>query len=218
MVLGQMQTGTEAGPLSFSGRTAANAGAITEDHDDQVVARVLGGDREAFALLVERHHTAVHATAYRLLRNSTDAADAAQETFVRAYLHLTSYQPGGRFKVWLLRITNNYCIDQLRRRQAVPLDEQGLAHLSSTPDDQPEPSLLRQEWWEEMQAQLATLNPIYREVLMLHAWHELTYLEISRLLNQPLSTVRMRLFRARKALRDDTPARRPGRPRRPVVA
>src|SRR5947208_2453581 len=73
------------------------------------------GDAAAFALLVQHYQTAVFNLAYRMLGNEADAEDAAQETFLRAYTHMASYEPGRKFASWLLGIAANYCIDRLRR-------------------------------------------------------------------------------------------------------
>ena len=168
--------------------------------DDQLVARVVGGDQGAFAQLVERYKRPVHTLAYRLIGNAADAEDAAQETFVRAYTRLTTYQPGGRFGSWLLAITSHWCIDHLRRRRAVSLDATQATLTLPATGDLPETVALRAERREEVQGWLADLPESYRLVLVLRYWHELSYAEISATIGEPVSTVRMRLFRARQAL------------------
>ncbi len=168
--------------------------------DDQLVARAVGGDQGAFAQLVERYKRPVHTLAYRLIGNSADAEDAAQETFVRAYTRLATYQPGGRFGSWLLAITSHWCIDHLRRRRAVSLDATQATLTLPATGDLPETVALRAERREEVQGWLADLPESYRLVLVLRYWHELSYAEISATIGEPVSTVRMRLFRARQAL------------------
>lgn len=168
--------------------------------DDQLVARALGGQTEAFTELVNRYKRPVYNLAYRMLGNAADAEDAAQETFIRAYTRLMTYQPGGRFNSWLLAITSHWCIDHLRRRRAISLEglQEGFAFFAGS--DYPEELALRAESRIEMQHWLTLLPPSYRAVLVLRYWHELSYNEISQILEQPVSTVRMRLFRARQAL------------------
>ena len=177
--------------------------------DDQLVARTRAGDRAAFALLVERHQGMVYALAHRMLGSAADAEDAAQETFVRAYTRLGTYQPGGKFGAWLAAICAHWCIDHLRRTRAVPLDTvaTGPGALSVGERQQPEALALRAERRMEVRDWLARLPAPYRRVLVLRYWHELSYAEIGRALGEPVSTVRMRLFRARKALSDADPNR-----------
>lgn len=168
--------------------------------DDQLAALVMMGDHEAFTTLIERYKRPVYTLAYRLLGNAADAEDAAQETFVRAYTRLSTYQPGGRFGSWLLAITSHWCIDYLRRRRAVSLEAvQATLTLPAT-GDLPETVALRSERQQEVQSWLAGLPESYRLVLVLRYWHELSYAEISATIGEPVSTVRMRLFRARQAL------------------
>jgi RNA polymerase sigma-70 factor (ECF subfamily) len=175
-----------------------------EEADDQLVCRILDGDNAAFVMLVERYKRPVYALAYRLLGNATDAEDAAQETFVRAYTRLTSYQLGSRFGSWILSITSHWCIDFLRRRRAISLDAPGLGPtetiLPGNADDQPETVALLSERQREVRAWLDSLPAPYRSVLVLRYWHDLSYAEISETTGLPVSTIRMRLFRARQLL------------------
>lgn len=182
-------------------QTAIPAGALHAGvTDDQLVAQALVGEAEAFTALVERYKRPVYNLAYRMLNNAADAEDAAQETFIRAYTRLVTYQPGGKFNSWLLAITSHWCIDHLRRRRAVSLEalQEGFSFFAA--NEYPEELALEMESRLEMQHWLAALPPSYRAVLVLRYWHELSYNEISQALGQPVSTVRMRLFRARQSL------------------
>jgi RNA polymerase sigma-70 factor (ECF subfamily) len=166
--------------------------------DDRLVARAMDGDKSAFTALVERHRRSVYALAKRMLRHPTDAEDAAQETFVRAYVRLSSFRPGSNFRAWLLAITAHWCIDQLRRHQSLPLD----ACLSlDARDESPETHAVRAERRREVRRQLAALPAHYRRVIELRYWQDLTYAEVSDALAEPTSTVRMRLFRAHRLMR-----------------
>jgi len=170
--------------------------------DDMLVVRNIGGDAAAFTALVERYKRPVYALAYRLLGNGTDAEDAAQETFVRAYTRLTSYQPGSRFGSWLLAITSHWCIDSLRRKRALSLEAASEGHgdlgTQASTEEQPEAVALHREREHEMRAWIEQLPLPYRAVIELRYWQDLSYNEISEMTGLPVSTVRMRLFRARQ--------------------
>jgi RNA polymerase sigma-70 factor (ECF subfamily) len=176
------------------------APALADDSDDVFVLRAIAGDGTAFVTLVERYKRAVYSLAYRLLGNAADAEDAAQETFVRAYTRLNTYQPGSRFGSWLLSITSHWCIDFLRRRRAVSLDEMEVRPVADLISDHPESLALQSERRDEVQRWLNTLPDPYRSVLVLRYWQELSYSEISDATGLPVSTIRMRLFRARQLL------------------
>lgn len=189
--------------------TVADLAAMTtaagdEADDDLLVARALGGDRDAFAALVRRYQRPVYGLACRMLGDATDAEDAAQETFVRAYTRLGSYRPNGRFGSWLLAIAAHWCVDALRARRrrgpAVALGAGPGGDRFISPVDGPEELALRRASRDEMQALLAQLPPQYQLVLTLRYYHDLSYVELAEALGEPVSTVRMRLFRARAAL------------------
>ena len=188
---------------SFNGPAAVfvpQSSSLVDDSDDAFVLRSLSGDANAFVTLVERYKRAVYSLAYRLLSNATDAEDAAQETFVRAYTRLNTYQPGSRFGSWLLSITSHWCIDFLRRRRAVSLDELDVRPVADAVSDHPETLAMQSERRDEVQRWLNSLPAPYRAVLVLRYWHDLSYTEISEKTGLPVSTIRMRLFRARQLL------------------
>lgn len=171
--------------------------------DDVLVVRAVAGDTDAFAVLVERYRRQVYALAFRRLGDATEADDAAQETFVRAYVHLASYRPGTRFASWLLAITVHWCVDQQRRqacraRHATPPGR----HDGSETDraDGPEALALAAEKRRAVGAWVGTLPADQRQVLHLYYSQELSYDEIAATLGQPISTIRMRLHRARQRL------------------
>ena len=90
---------------------------MTKQEEDKLIARVLAGDADAFEPLVTENQTKVYHLALRLLGNEADAADAAQDALIRAYTSLSSFRGDSRFSVWLYRLTNNICIDFLRRQK-----------------------------------------------------------------------------------------------------
>jgi RNA polymerase sigma-70 factor, ECF subfamily len=198
-----------AAPFERSGiGLVAQAPMLAEDSDDAFVLRALTGETAAFVTLVDRYKRAVYSLAYRLLGNGADAEDAAQETFVRAYTRLNTYQPGSRFGSWLLSITSHWCIDFLRRRRAVSLDEMEVRPVADVIGDHPETLALQAERRDEVQRWLNALRDPYRSVLVLRYWHELSYAEISETTGLPVSTIRMRLFRARQLLAKERGAER----------
>ena len=200
--------------------------------DDTLVARAQEGDSEAFAILVARYKRIVHHLAYQMLGNSTDAEDAAQETFVRAYTRLGTYAPEGKFGAWVTAICSHWCVDALRARgrrvKTVALGQVLESDRFTSRIAGPEERVLSDDTHDQIERWLDALPAQYRAVLALRYWHDLSYGEIATMVNQPISTVRMRLFRARTmfqqlALREDdewTQASRPTglSPRPRVVA
>jgi RNA polymerase sigma-70 factor (ECF subfamily) len=162
------------------------------------------GDKAAFGKLIEAYQGPVFNLAYRMLNNAREAEEAAQEAFIRAYTRLDSYNPAHKFSTWLLSITSNYCIDQLRKRRAILLsiDEPLPPHPALTSDQakRPESQLLMNEQQAMVQTLLEELAPDYRQAVVLRYWYELSYEEIAETMDTTVSAVKSRLFRARKQL------------------
>jgi RNA polymerase sigma-70 factor (ECF subfamily) len=171
--------------------------------DQQLVAQVLAGDDEAFAGLVGRYERDAYNLAYRMLGNAEEAEDAAQEAFLRAYKHLSRYDPKRSFKTWLLSITSNHCIDRLRKRRLtwLSLDEPLPPHPAlRSQETGPENSLVESERSAQVQALLGELAPDYRAAVVLRYWYDMSYVEIADLLDTTESAIKSRLYRARQIL------------------
>ncbi len=168
------------------------------------VNAALAGDQDAFAEIVYAYQDAVYNLCYRMLGERTEAEDAAQEAFLRAYLNLQRYDPARSFKTWLLSIASNYCIDRLRRRrlQWLSLDDEPTENSLALSSDDPEPedvALLR-EHSKAVQALLYELSAEFRAVVVLRYWYDYSYAEIADIMDTTESAVKSRLFRARQTL------------------
>jgi RNA polymerase sigma-70 factor (ECF subfamily) len=173
--------------------------------EPQIIAAAQRGDKAAFTQIVAEFQTPVYNLAYRMLGNRNDAEDAAQETFLRAYAQLKTYDPGQSFGTWLLSVAAHYCIDRLRRRKFQWLsfddprwDESAPSLISDLPS--PEASALTKEREQEVQRALQKLAPQYRMVLVLKYWNDMSLEEISSITGDNVGTVKVKLFRARQML------------------
>lgn len=167
--------------------------------EEAIVRRVLSGETEAFAELVDRYKVAVFNLCARMLHNPTEAEDAAQEVFLRAYNQLGTYQPGRRFSTWLLSIASHYCIDLLRRRRPV-VDIESIAFWKQSDQPEPEETAVLEETRDEVRDLLKSLPEKYRGVTILRYWQDLSYDEIAEATGLSVGTVKTRLFRARELL------------------
>ncbi|HHN93437.1 MAG TPA: sigma-70 family RNA polymerase sigma factor [Anaerolineae bacterium] len=171
------------------------------EHEAELVRRAIGGDREAFGQLVLAYQTPVYNLAYRMLGNAVEAEDAAQETFLRVYQHLHSYDPQRPFRSWLFSIASHYCIDRLRRRRITWLSfEDEIAAPLVSPTPHPETVMARQEEAERVQSLLMHLSPTDRAAIVLRYWYDCSYEEIAAALDLTIGAVKSRLHRARRAL------------------
>jgi RNA polymerase sigma-70 factor, ECF subfamily len=178
--------------------------------DGDVVRSVLGGDRDAFRILVDRESAAVVRACYRVLADLSEAEDVAQEAFVIAYRSLGSWRSDGPFGAWLTRIAVRLAIRQLGRRRAVawmrPIDgvttEEMVSSLPANPRTQPEQVALHTERAAAVRIAVAKLGEPYREVVALRFFGERSLDEIALLTGRPLSTVKTHLRRGLLRLRD----------------
>ena len=181
---------------------------MTKEEELTLIRRVLAGETEAFEPLVTENQTRAYHLAVRLLGNEADAADAVQDAFVKAYTSLGDFRGESRFSVWLYRLTNNVCLDMLRRRKrqnAVSLqteDDSGEDTDLDIPDDTFSPERLTEkaEDARAVREAIAALSEDLRRILTLREIGGLSYEELSAELGLEPGTVRSRLNRARKKL------------------
>lgn len=161
------------------------------------------GDQIAFGRLVAAYQTPVYNLTYRMLGDTAEAEDAAQEAFLRAYTHLRSYDPARPFRSWMLSIASHYCIDRLRRQRLnwLSLDDEATMPYEPVSDcPSPEAAVAQQEQRVQIQRLLAALSPTDRAAITLCYWYDCSYEEIAEMLNLTVSAVKSRLHRARQAL------------------
>jgi RNA polymerase sigma-70 factor (ECF subfamily) len=165
-----------------------------------LIERTRLGDQAAFGELVDRYQVAVFNLCFRMLGQSQDAEDAAQEVFLRVYRQLGSYQPTHRFSTWVLSIASHYCIDQLRKRRFVLQPLETIMLTARSRQSQPDDEALAAETRGEMQDLLQRLPEKYRLALILRYWYDLSYAEMARIARLPENTVKTRLHRARQMM------------------
>jgi RNA polymerase sigma-70 factor (ECF subfamily) len=175
--------------------------------DAQVVRQVLRGRRDLFGVLLERYQKPIFNFIYRFYGNYDLAQELTQETFLRCYQFLKSYDTKRKFSTWLYAVAKNLCIDELKKQKAgreVPLDDampavdrQGAE--SGEVKDQQFQCIRKEEDFRLLEA-LQELPSPARTVLLLHYFQGLSYQEIGEALSLPVSTVKIRIFRAKKAL------------------
>ena len=173
------------------------------DDERAWIEQALKGNQSAFGRLVQAYERPVYNLTYRLLHDAVEAEDAAQETFLRAYDKLATFQPERKFVNWLLSIASHYCIDCLRRRGRAPqlsldgpLPPQWLASDTQRPDQ----AVSRKQQQEQIRQLLDMLEPAYRAAVVLRYWYDLSYEEIAEAMGTTESAIKSRLHRARRML------------------
>jgi len=174
---------------------------ISQANEIELVTRAQAGDRNAFHELVRSHAQGVLHVIYRMCGDQQVAEDAAQETFIQAWLRLRSFRPGTSLRSWLYRIAVNTAIDMLRKEKRILPGAVEDLHLK---DPQPGPEALaaNSERAATVQEAVLSLPDASRAVLILREYEGLSYQEIAEALDIPVGTVMSRLNYARKLLRE----------------
>jgi RNA polymerase sigma-70 factor (ECF subfamily) len=173
----------------------------SEGMERELVIKAQAGDRNAFNELVCMHAQGVMNVIFRMCGDVHLAEDAAQEAFIRAWLHLGSFRVDSSLRNWLYRIALNTATDMLRKDKRIEPGDLEDFHL---PDPQPGPegTYLQDERTALVQAAIASLPEASRVVLVLKEYGELSYREIAEALYIPIGTVMSRLNYARRLLKE----------------
>jgi RNA polymerase sigma-70 factor (ECF subfamily) len=168
----------------------------------ELIRRSQAGDNEAFEALFHKYKNLVYKTAYLMLGSAGEAEDLLQEVFLEVYRSLHSYQPAkAAFTTWLYRVTVNDCLNHKRSRRwsLVPLDEVSSLSAGRSHDER---LAVDDEVWRS----ISRLSPKLRAVLILRYYWDLSYAELTQVLNVPLGTVKSRLNQALQIVQRDLEA------------
>src|SRR5436853_4020450 len=185
--------------------------AITEVDESQLVGKAREGDAAAFSELVSRYERKIFRLAKHITQNDEDAEDVLQETFLKAFSHLDSFQGQSKFYTWIVRIAVNEALMKLRKRKSdrsVPLDEpldtgeDTVIREIAVWDENPEQKYSREELGEILDEAVQGLRPAFRTVFVLRDIEELSTEETAEALGISVPAVKSRLLRARLQLRE----------------
>lgn len=172
--------------------------------DEDLARLAQQGDEDAFAELVHRYERQIFSMAYRLAGDYDEAADLAQEAFLRIYRMLDRYDPQKKFFSWMYRVAQNSCLNALNKRPSniIPVEraEEYMTPTDSPGAAEPEQNYLNQELRQNIDQAIAELPDNYRDVIYLRYIEDLSYQQIADACGLPISTVETRLFRGKKQL------------------
>lgn len=176
---------------------------ITALTDEELANRVQGGDKVAFAALMERYEKKLLRYGNRFLADREDVIDIVQEVFISVYQNIKSFDGSQKFSPWIYRIAHNAFVNGIKKKSHNPfvmLDFDAL--LSHTVSEDPLRGEREQEEMQKMiEVGLDQISAKYKEVLILYYLEEMPYKEIADILQVPSGTVGIRLKRAKDALR-----------------
>jgi RNA polymerase sigma-70 factor (ECF subfamily) len=174
-----------------------------EPSDNELVARVCGGDDEAFRVLVERHSRSIYRSAFRITGNAADADDVVQETFLRAYRAARGFDARATFTTWVHRIAINCSLDLIdsRKRRDHKINAGEDLDLVASTDASPDRVVLGAEMQRAIAKAMAELTGNERTAFVLRHFEGMPLEEIGQILGTRLNATKNTVFRAVKKLR-----------------
>lgn len=168
--------------------------------EQQIIKRVLAGDKQAYAHIINAYKNPLYATIVRMTGNAQIAQDLVQEAFIKIYEQLAKYDGKGPFKSWLYRVATNYCIDEFRKK-SYQMKTEELQEGTLQEPVHPEVIYIKNEQSRQLEHLLSKLPEKERAILLMRYSNELSYEEIAQLLQTTVSDVRNKLHRVKKKLR-----------------
>jgi RNA polymerase sigma-70 factor (ECF subfamily) len=188
--------------------------ALIQATDHDLIALASSGSEKAYRELLDRYQRPVFSLIYRMVRDREQAEDLAQETFVKVFNHIDSFNPKYKFSSWIFKIASNLTIDALRKKDLNTVSLDGSRH-ASTPDEidatritvesrdeNPEEFLEAKELGQEIESAIGRLRPEYRTAILLRHVEGRPYEEIAEIMGIPLGTVKTYIHRARGELKE----------------
>lgn len=187
---------------------------LVHSTDHELVTFARSGSEKAYRELLGRYERPVFSLVYRMVRDRELAEDLAQETFVKVFNHLESYNPKYKFSSWIFKIASNLSIDHLRKKELDTVSIDGSRHATSSDDiessrisvvsedENPEELLLAKELGDEIESAIGQLRAEYRTAIVLRHVEGRSYEEIAEIMELPLGTVKTYIHRARTELRE----------------
>jgi len=171
-----------------------------------LVERVLAGDHYAFERLIKKYHRLVSHIVFRMIPNQADREDLCQDVFFRMYKNLSKFRFDSKLSTWIGRIAYNGCLNYLEKKK-VPLNDDitnETQEYEQSASDDPGPDVLAENkiLGDLLKEEIEKLPVNYRTIVTLYHLDQMTYNEISKIMNLPEGTVKSYLFRARKLLKD----------------
>lgn len=173
---------------------------MTSDPDIPLVERILAGEQQAFARLVDRHKSYAYTIAYKILLNRPEAEEVAQDAFIKAYHHLKDFNRQAKFSTWLYRIVFNTAITYKRKHRQI---FEGLEHTVVEYEQRADGELEKGDKQRYLQLALAGLNESDRTAMTLFYMDEFSLEEIALIMDMQANTVKVRIHRARQRLADE---------------
>lgn len=174
-------------------------------NDNEIISKVLSGDQQAYAILVNRYQNYVFTLTLRIIKSREDAEEVAQDVFIKAYKYLADFKGASKFTTWLYTIVNNTCISFLRKKKLDihSLDNQKVFEAADNQDSGMRANMVEQKSKLAMvNESINLLNPDDAQIITLFYKAEQSLEETAKILGIETNAAKVRLFRARTRLKE----------------
>ncbi len=174
-------------------------------NDNEIISKVLNGDHQAYAGLVNRYQNYVFTLTLRIVKNREDAEEVAQDVFIKAYKYLADFRGASKFTTWLYTIVNNTCISFLRKKKLDihSLDNEKVFEMADNQDSGMRANMVEQKSKLAMvNDAIGLLNPDDAQIITLFYKAEQSLEETAQVLGIEVNAAKVRLFRARTRLKE----------------
>ncbi|MEG0585124.1 MAG: sigma-70 family RNA polymerase sigma factor [Christensenellaceae bacterium] len=170
-------------------------------HENEWIKTAQKGDNDAFCELISTYESKIYNIAYKFMRNTHDAQDAAQEAIIKMYANLSKFHFNASFSTWMYRVVANTCLDLLRKQKSsVPIED--YADFMISKEGNPDEKAINHELRHNIRQALKLLPQKYMEIIVLRDVQGLSYEEVSKILKLSDGTVKSRLSRGRQKLKN----------------
>ncbi len=171
-----------------------------------LVAKIVAGNKRAFQSFIQEYQRLVSHIVFRMVSNKTDREDICQDVFMKVYQNLAVFQFESKLSTWIAKIAYNTCLDFLEKKKTLLYDDLSSdgnpLDKFSGDDILPDESIEKKDLSYHLQTEIGKMPVNYRTILTLYHLDEMSYAEISEIMQLPEGTVKSYLFRARKLLKD----------------
>ena len=185
-----------------------------ENSDRELVRKILSGDNNAFAVLIRNNQRLVFSITVRMLNNPSDNDDICQDIFIKAFTNISKFKFESRLSTWIARIAYTTCSNHIQRKKIRLLDDlvatvdedpDGESFSNRIPDEtgeMPDEALFNKEVKTRLDGEINLLPPLLKTIIGLYHQEEMSYAEISGIMELPIGTIKSYMFRGRRMLRD----------------
>ena len=175
--------------------------ALQDLSDSELLNLASRGNNKAFEIIVRRYQKLIYNMVYQMVKNHEQTADVTQETFMKVYRALGSFDHSRDFRPWILKIARNTALNALRKNRPEPSLDDTEVHIEPSTNLDPSKVLEDKLSQQTLSEALKTIPENQRETFLLKYQHDLSYNEISEIMDLSISSIKSLLFRARESLR-----------------